>query len=230
MKYIPAKILILVLMFTGILIPSYAQSPTTVEKNSVEEEVQDLKDKVAEKVEELKSQKRQAISGIIQEISDGSLVLLNAQKEKVVAEIDDTLTSYYEVVGKSVKEQKIEDFETGDYVFVTGPEIGERVTANAVYKDSQNMVLSGKIIEVSSEDFTVKIVSVDKSEYTLDIQKSTTQTLLDIKSLKTSKIGFSKLKEGDSVHAVVKGTASKEDSSRFDAVKLLVIPNEYFLQ
>ena len=54
--------------------------------------------------------------------------------------------------------------------------------------------------------------------------------MLDIKTLELSKIGFSKLKEGDSVQVVVKSNGLNLKQTRFDAEKILIIPNEYFLQ
>jgi len=192
--------------------------------------VQELKDKVAEKVEELKDQKKQAVSGVVQEMTDGAISILNSDSEKVEVEVDDTLTSFYEVVGSKIKEITLDDISKGEYIFITGPEIGETVTANAVYKDTQYLVMSGKITEVNKDDFTIKIVTVDKSNYVLDIEKRTDQNLLDIKTLETDSIGFSKIKEGDAIHVVVEGDPEKPDQTRFTAIKFLIIPNEYFLQ
>ena len=192
--------------------------------------MQELKDKVAEKVEELKDQKKQAVSGVVQEMTDGAISILNSDSEKVEVEVDDTLTSFYEVVGSKIKEITLDDISKGEYIFITGPEIGETVTANAVYKDTQYLVMSGKITEVNKDDFTIKIVTVDKSNYVLDIEKRTDQNLLDIKTLETDSIGFSKIKEGDAIHVVVEGDPEKPDQTRFTAIKFLIIPNEYFLQ
>ncbi|QQS43838.1 hypothetical protein IPM65_06925 [Candidatus Roizmanbacteria bacterium] len=113
---------------------------------------------------------------------------------------------------------------------MTGPEIGDSITANAVYRDQQYLVISGKITNVTSEDFTVNVLTVDKTDYVLDVESKTSQKMLNIKTLETEKIGFSKLKEGDSVHVVVKGNPENTSQTRFTAERLLVIPNEYFLQ
>jgi len=226
--------LIIILMtglFVGIVnLPVYSQSPTETISGTVDAEVQDLKDKVAEKVEELKGKNKKAVSGIVQEVGDNSIVILNGEKNKVEIDVDDTLTSFYDIVGTKIKEGTFGDIKKGTYIFVTGPAIGETVTANEIYTDTQYLVMSGKIVEVDADAFTVKIVTIDKSDYTLDIEKTTKQNLLDIKTFETNSIGFSKLKEGDSVHVVVKGDPENPDSDRFTAVKLLIIPNEYFLQ
>jgi len=218
------------IIITGIRVPVYSQSPTGEISQSLDEDAQVLIDKVAEKVEELKEQNKKAVSGIVQEVKEGVITILNAENTKVEVDIDETLTAFYDIVGTKIKDSSSQNITKGNYIFVTGPEIGETVTANEVYKDTQYIIMSGKITEVNQDDFTVKIVTIDKSDYELDIEKSTKLKLLDIKTFETDSIGFSKLKEGDSVHAVVKGDPENPDITRFNAIKLLIIPNEYFLQ
>lgn len=231
------------LLISGILVmPVIAQtspteepevSPTTVKTISpttvLDEEVDKLKEKVAEKVSALKGKNEKAISGIIKTISESEIVLIEGNSEKKIS-IDKTLTKYYEIAGTATRDIKLETIKKGDYIFVLGPDINNEVTANAIYKDQSFMVLAGKITAVSSEDFTVKIISLDKTAYTLDIQTRTTQQLLNIKTLEMEKIGFSKLKEGDSIHVVVKSNLENSKTTRFDAEKILIIPNEYFIQ
>ena len=115
-------------------------------------------------------------------------------------------------------------------MFVTGPEIGETITANAVYKDTPYHVFSGKIVEVNEDEFTVRIAAIDKSTYMLDVETGTDVLLMGIDTLETTKIGFSKLKEGDAVHAVIELDPAAPEKTQYPAEKLLVIPNEYFIQ
>jgi hypothetical protein len=88
-------------------------------------------------------------------------------------------------------------------------------------------VLSGKITDINKDDFSIKVSTTDKDTYTLDIENSTNQTLMDIKTLELDKIGFSKLKEGDTIHFVIKKTGTEKEK-RFTAIKLVIIPQEYF--
>jgi hypothetical protein len=90
--------------------------------------------------------------------------------------------------------------------------------------------LAGKITEVNATDYTVTIITLDKTTYTLDYQTSTNLQLLDIKTFVPEKAGFSKLKEGDSIHVVVEANLANPKATRYDAVKMLIIPNEYFIQ
>jgi hypothetical protein len=205
-----------------------AQSPTETSA-AIEKEVDKLKEKVAEQVEELNVNNK-AVAGVIQDIVGDTIFIINAAGDRVEASVDETLTNYYQVSGSRLNELKGEDFEVDEYVFVTGPEIGETITANAVYKDTPYYVFSGKIIEVNEDDFTLRIAAIDKSTYVLDVEAGTSTLLMDIDSLETSKIGFSKLKEGDAVHAVIELDPNAPEKTQFTAEKLLVIPNEYFIQ
>jgi hypothetical protein len=44
------------------------------------------------------------------------------------------------------------------------------------------------------------------------------------------KSGFSKIKEGDTVHFVVKKTGEEKELNRYSAQKILVIPQEFFIK
>ena len=221
-------ILALILALGMRAVPVMAQ-PAAETSEVIEKEVDKLKDKIAEQVEELNVNNK-AIAGMIQDIVGNSIFIINNDGQRVEASVDETLTSYYEVSGTQLKEFKAEDFEIDEYVFVTGPEIGETITANAVYKDTPYRVFSGKIVEVNEDDFTVRIAAIDKSTYVLDVETGTDVLLMDIDTLETTKIGFSKLKEGDAVHAVIELDPAAPEKTQYPAEKLLVIPNEYFIQ
>jgi len=221
-------ILALILGLGVIAVPVMAQ-PAAETSEVIEKEVDKLKDKIAEQVEELNVNNK-AIAGMIQDIVGNSIFIINNDGQRVEASVDETLTSYYEVSGTQLKELKAEDFEIDEYVFVTGPEIGETITANAVYKDTPYRVFSGKIVEVNEDDFTVRIAAIDKSTYVLDVETGTDVLLMDIDTLETTKIGFSKLKEGDAVHAVIELDPAAPEKTQYPAEKLLIIPNEYFIQ
>lgn len=160
----------------------------------------------------------------------GDTMVIAKDGDKTTVSLDDTLTKYYEIAGTATRDLDQEDIEQGDYVFVMGPHIGDEVTGNAIYRDQSYTILSGKITEVNSDDYTVNIVSLDKTNYTLDIQTRTTQQMMNITSLELEKIGFSKLKEGDSIHVVVKTDLENQNSTRYDAERIVIIPNEYFIQ
>ena len=212
--------------------PTEGVSPTVTTPeptDNLDKEVDKLKEKVAEKVSELAENSDQVTAGVVNSISDSSLTIKSDNREVEVS-IDDTLTTYYEVQGASIREIKLDNIAKNDYVFVIGPEINGVITANAVYKDQKYILLTGKITKVNQSDYSIEMVSLDKTSYTLDIQTYTNQRMLNIKSLALEAIGFSKLKEGDALHVVVKSNLKDPKSTRYDASRLLIVPNEYFIQ
>lgn len=197
------------------------------EENSVEESVQELKEKVESKVSEL-SENRKTYAGVVLEVGDDTMKIESEYGEYTI-DIDTDLTKAYRIASGSTSEIKLADIEKSDYILVSGPEIGNTITANAIYVDEQFVVTSGKIVEVNSDSFYIRVQTLAKDSYILDIEQKTTQQILNIKSLELETAGFSKLKEGDNVHFVArKGT--QKDQSRYSAVKTIIIPQEYFIK
>ena len=199
-------------------------SPSAAVANT---DVKKLREKVAAKVSELKKKNHKPFAGEITTLSENTLQVTNADGVEMEVKIDDTITTLYQIAGNSTKEIQKDDLEKGDYIIVTGPLLDKTITANLIYVDESFIVGSGKIIEVDSESFFIKVVGQDKTTYTIDIERTTKQDLLDIKTLETTKIGFTKLKEGDLVHYVAE-KPTKKDSTRFTGMKLVVVPQEYF--
>ncbi len=203
-------------------------TPSVSPTETLDDEVDKLKEKVAEKVLGLKEKNDKATAGIIKSIGD-TMVITTSDGRDMKVSLDSTLTSYHEVRGTAIAEIKKENFKKGEYVFVLGPEINGVITGNAIYKDQKYLILSGKITEVDADNFSVNIITLDKTTYTLDVQTNTTQQMLNIKTFVPERIGFSKLKEGDSIHVVVEASLENPKTTRYDAEKLLIIPNEYFI-
>ena len=200
------------------------QTPTVV----VDKDIQQLKDKIANKVSEIRKQNNKAISGFILKV-DGNTMKLNNSGEVNQVKFDDTLTKVFKVLGTTKKEIKTGDIEKNDYAIVSGVVADNIITANVVLIDENFLVDSGKITEVNKETYNIKILTSDKNTFSLDIETSTKQYMLNIKTLLIETIGFSKLKEGDTVHFVVKKTG-EEKNNNYSAIKILIIPQEYFIK
>jgi hypothetical protein len=206
---------------------SYAQEKTATPSAETNKEAVEKIKKIAENVIE-EGVKNKAISGKIIEIGTEEIVIEDLNNKKITVSL--FITDYYQVMGSKFSEIKKDSLKKGDYIFVTGPLVGDTVTANAVYKDTSYFFISGKVATVNKSDYSVDIITVDKRRVIVDIESSTKQNLLNIKTKKTDKIGFSKLKEGDSLHVVIKGFRLMSSDERYQASRILVLPNEYFLQ
>lgn len=212
---------------TRALAPSITSSasPTVVDKD-----IQLLKDKIANKVSEIRKQNNKAISGFVLNIDGNTMKLSNDGGGEVnQVKFDDTLTKVFRVLGTTKKEIKIDDIAKNDYTIVSGIVADNIITANVVLIDENFLVDSGKITEINKESYNIKVLTSDKNTYSLDIETSTKQYMVNIKTLLIETVGFNKLKEGDTVHFVVKKTFS-EKNNNYSAVKILIIPQEYFIK
>ncbi|MGB9707496.1 MAG: hypothetical protein ACPL1D_01955 [Microgenomates group bacterium] len=205
-----------------------AQEPKTLDASS-ESKIEEFKEKIASRVAQLnKDQINKATSGLIKEIKKDSFVFAGINGEMYTANFDEIITKIYQIKGSQMSELQFSDLAKNDFVIVLGIFSGQTITANFIYKDEQFLVLTGNITEVNKQDYSLKVLTDEKETYILDIETYTNQNMINIKTLETQKIGFSKIKEGDIIHFVIKKDLENK-GNRYSAKKILIIPQEYFL-
>lgn len=225
-----ASVCIAATMTTAVLAIEATPSGSIDDKN-----VKLLREKIATKVEEMRKKDQRAYAGKIRKIEDTSITIAtieNNEEKDYLIKIDETLTNVFRIVGTVSREIKKSDLKNNDYVIVTGQQLNEGIEADTIHIDEEFLVRTGSIIEVSKESFFLKVVTSDKEEFTLDIQNSTKQFMYNMKSKENERTGFSKLKEGDTIHFVVSKTnpGDSTEKNRFDAVRILVIPQEFIVR
>lgn len=203
--------------------------------SSLDKGAKQLIEKLATKAEETRKKDQKAYVGLITKINDATISVsstVGTDEKKYSIKIDDTLTAIYRIVGTAKKEIKKSDLKVGDYVIVTGLMLNDTLEAMEVYIDEQFIVKTANITEINKSDYYLKVITYDKDAYILDIQSSTRQFMLNTKTKEIEKSGFSKIKEGDTVHFVVSKTnpGSGKEKNRYDAVRIFVIPQEFTAQ
>ena len=204
---------------------SVSVSPTVA---SVDKDIQNLKEKIANKVSEIRKQNNKAVSGFVVS-NDGNTMKINNNGEENQVKFDNTLTKYFKILGTQKKEIKADDIKKNDYAIVSGVVADNIINANVVLIDENFLVDSGKIIEINKDSYNIKVLTSDKNTYSLDIETYTKQFIVNIKTLDLERVGFSKIKEGDTVHFVVKKTG-EEKNNNYSAIKILIMPQEYFIK
>ena len=190
-------------------------------------EVEILKEKIASKVAELRQQSGQAFSGRIIEINKGEIEIRNHNDEKKKVFTDDLLTKYYSIKNNRKKEINFSDLKKDNYIVVTGVQNDKGIIANMIFVDEKYLLDFGKIMEKDKDNYWLKVVTLTNETVILNVEVFTKQWLLNIKSLELEKTGFSKIKEGDMIHFVAKDEKNK--NNRLSAQKIVIIPQEYFL-
>jgi len=187
-----------------------------------------LEKRVADKVSEIRKINNLAISGVVLSNKLSLIKIKTNNGTNYDVKLDDTLTKYFRITGATKKEIKSDDIVKDNYIIVTGVITDQTMTANSIFIDENFLVSSGKISNVDKENFSIKVVTSAKEEISLDIENSTKQAMLNIKTNEIEKSGFSKFKEGDTVNFVVK--KGIDDQNKYVAYKILLIPQEYFLK
>ena len=220
MKKILISLLITSFIFVGQVFAQTATSSASDEAN-----IKAFKDKIANVIK--KSDK--ALSGFVTS-NDGSTIKIKAEDDTIYdVKLDSQLTKYFTISGTTKKEIKVSNISKDDYVIVTGVQTDKSITANSIFIDEGYIVESGKITEVDKENYSIKVINSAKETFTLEVETSTKQFILNIKTLEIEKTGFSKIKVGDDAHFVVKKGISVKDNT-YSAEKILIIPQEYFIK
>jgi hypothetical protein len=225
------KNIIFALLIGLLMMPSisFAQTPTATPTDSdanIDPNIKSLKDKIATKVAELRKDQEKVVTGNIDKI-DKDTITVTYNNQPLNVTIDDTVTKIYNV-SSGKKEIERDDLQEGDYLILKGIIIDNTITANTIYQDSEYLVTSGHINEIDTSAGTIKMVTINKDNYTLEIGKNTKQQMLDIKTFALISSTLAKIKDGDTIHIVAKMPKDKK-STTLTPDKILTIPQEYFI-
>lgn len=204
--------------------PIASTSATPSEKK----DIQDLKDRL-EKAIATKQKDQKAVSGFAT-VKDSKVTIKDADDLAFTIGIDNALTKLYQINGSAKREIKNSDLKTGMYIIASGPIVDSTINANTVYVDEAYTVQSGQITNIDKANYSITVMTQDKESVRLDIESSTKQNMLNIKTLEIETTGFSKIKEGDTIHFSAKTDAGTIKSNKLTAQKILIIPQEYFMK
>lgn len=202
--------------------PTVTPSPTP---GTTEKSIENLKEKIANKVEELRKENKNVVAGTIAKINKDSVDITTDNQKTITVSIDDTLTTLYDITSGKEKEIKFDSLDKEDYIVVSGPVVETTVNANIIYIDTPVTVAQGHITNIDKDNFTIDVVTSEKEELTLDIETTTKQTIMDVKTLDIKTVGFSKIKIGDTIHFSAR---SGKDDKKKSAIRIFIIPQEYF--
>jgi len=215
------------LFLFNFLILAQEKIATDSKNKKTEKEVEIFKEKIASKVAELRQENKQMISGRIIEIKKGEIEIKDNNEKKKIISVDDLLTKYYSIKNNQKKEINFSDLKKDDYILVSGIINDRGINADVIFVEEKYIIDFGKLVEINRREYLLKVVTLTNETISLDIETFTKQWLLNIKSLELERTGFSKIKEGDMIHFVIKD--KKNENNRFSAQKILIIPQEYFL-
>lgn len=183
-----------------------AQNSTikTTEKEA-SQEADLLKEKLEDKVLELRNSPKRVVSGEVKSINDKIVTIANgSQIEKITVEPE--ITNFFSVNAYQLEPVEFNDLDKGQIITAFISDIGGEEISYTVYQEPQITVAAGKVSNIDEDNYQITIIDYDKSSYGADIQVATTQNLYNLKSRQIEKAGFSKLAIGQRILAILSGT------------------------
>lgn len=161
-----------------------------------------LKEKLEEKVLELRDKAKRVVVGRVKEITADNVILdRGGASEKVKLERE--VTDFYEVAARDLSKISIDDVNKGDLLTVFVSEIGGEEKSYTVYKEEDKSLLAGKISGIDKNNYQISVINFDKTTTAVDIETSTVQEVFNRKTKTKEEYGFSKLTIGDYIYAIL---------------------------
>ncbi len=185
-------------------------------------QIEQLKEKIATKVAQIRESEKGAYGGEITAIEKNSLTIKTAQGEKKITTSEDTII--YDLTATAKKETTADKLKKGQLVSVFGYFNEDKSIFSAKYVLLQKnfIFVSGKISEIDKNNFTITVKS-KKNDYVIDFEKFTSTFLYDKEKKTLIKGGFSKLQTGNIIHLIAITSKDKENV-RLQANRAYVIP------
>lgn len=184
------------------------------------EKVQEIKERVATRVAELRQKIWQAFFGKIKDISENSFTLSTVRRGEITVLVDEE-TKIYRLGRGSRQITSLDDLVVGERVAVVGRlEPGEKaVTARFVFVKATPLNISGVVKAVEKSELSVLSA---KGQLFQVLVKGDTKIRIWQKGQGLVKGKLEDIKVGDRVH--VNGLAVKSEEATISAQRILVLP------
>jgi hypothetical protein len=207
---------------------TYAQSPVpskaAADKSAISEklnqEINNLKEKIASRVSELNLVEKRGIIGTVSEVSGNQVTITDLTGKTRFIDVDE-ITKFS---SPSTKTFGISDLTKGTRITALGlyNKQSKRLLARFINATVDPAFISGTVSSVDAKNFNITVTSADKKEIKVDNQ-NTTKILTYEKEVGFAKLGFSKLAVGD--RTFVMGYPDKTDPKMIVADRIIVIPS-----
>ncbi|GEM_PF-533931 len=209
-------------IYAAIATPS-AQPSKEASDSARKKQIENLKDRLATKVAELRQIQKRAIFGTVKDISIATLTI-ETKTKNIKIERNDDIQVFQVLKGKRTK-LSTEDIDKGDFVVIFGDYDATLDILKAKIIFIQPVPLTrvwGKIKDINTKDFTVTITTKDQQDIVIDIEKSTKVSAWS-KNQGIGKSGFSKITKGDTLHIL--GSIVPKKENRISADRILNLGN-----
>lgn len=228
MKRLALLLTILTLLFVQTTIPVSAITTTpakastpatkTTEDSSLNNKINDLKEKIASRVSELNLVEKRGVIGTIVEVSGDNLTIKDVNGDSRIIDVDEITKFSSGTLSKS--SFGLSDMKKTMRISVLGlyNKQSKRLLARFIKTSIDPVFLSGTITDIDKKNYHITITTPDKKQHLVDIL-TTTKTQIYNKESGLKKSGFSELIVGGRV--TVLGYPNKKDPTLLSAERIL---------
>lgn len=196
-----------------------AQTDTPEITPTISSKVDDLKERLATRVAELRQTSRKAIYGTVSAVTVTTLTV-DTQQKAMKIELTDDIEVFQIIRGKRTT-LSTDDIDKNDIVTVTGDYDAtiDILKADTIFIEStvKQIRVHGIINSINKSNNSFTITGVDGEKYTIDVETTTKTNTWDNSEI--VKTGFSRLEEGQFVSVL--GNPDTKDESFINASRIL---------
>ena len=188
-----------------------------------QKQINDLKDRLATKVAELRQLQRKAIFGTVKAVSTSTATIETKTKD-VKIELTDDIKIAQIIKGTRTK-LTADNLDKGDQVAVFGEFDAtlDLLKAKVIFiQAAPTQRIAGMVTDTSKADFTLTVKTPEGKNYIVDIE-TVTKIAVWTADKGITKGGFSKITVGDTVH--VAGSLVPKKDNRMSASRILDLGN-----
>lgn len=229
MKQIITKIITLggIVSIMTVSVSAATPSPTggPSPKPTANIKIEDLKERLATKVAEMRKMTPKAVFGTVTQVSI-STITIDTPGKAVKIELTDDIKVFQILKGKRTQ-LVLDNVEKNDVVTVFGDYDGtlDILRAKKIFIEAPTrpVRVHGKIAAIDKKNNVITLKGIDGETYTIDIE-SDTKTFQWTKGKGVEKSGFSKLEEGAFMSLL--GTAEPKKINTYSALRLLFLSQQ----
>jgi hypothetical protein len=214
MKYkIPVILLMLFVVVTG---TTFAAEPSPTTSSILNNQINQLKNKIASQVSKLNLVEKRGIIGTVQAVTDSQITLVDNKGNIRYADLDE-ITKYQ---SDSNNNFALTSLKKGILISILGiyNKESERILARYVDAETVPTRYQGEIVSIDNKNFDLTMMTDDQKTEKISVEDTTTMSSYSSGGNLTQ-YGFSKLNVGDRIFVV--GYPDKSDSTLLDAERLI---------
>jgi len=209
------------------LTPTVAPSPSTTATsaesldNKLNQQINQLKEKIASRVSELNLVEKRGIIGTVSQVSGNQVTMTDYEGRTRFIDVDE-ITKFSSPNANGTF--GLSDLTKGVKISVLGlyNKQSKRILARFINSTVDPLFLDGVVSTIDTTNFGLTMISEDQKQIKVDVGTSTKISAYN-KDVGLSKYGFSKINTGDKISII--GFPDKKDSTLFVASRIIIFPD-----